>query len=111
MQSILSDYPDIKFIFAHLGGCNKNLLSRFLDVTNDCPNLFLDLCVSVILRNTLAWLVERVPVEQILYGSDHPINEFSFQLGRVLYADIDDSTKQNILWDNAARLFPYKAVL
>ena len=69
------------------------------------PNLFFDLGVSQIPRGTLAWLVEQVPHEQILYGSDHPLNEFTFQLGRVIYADIPDNVKRAILWDNSARIF------
>ena len=108
LTNLLNEFSDMKFIFAHLGGCTRQAISKFVDVANECPNLFLELSVSVMPRGVLAWLVEQIPVDQILYGSDHPINEFSFQLGRVLFADIDDNLKQRILWDNAARIFKLK---
>jgi uncharacterized protein len=105
LMRVLADHPDAKFIYAHVGGGSPDGLRPLIDVANARPNLFLDLGVSVMPRGTLAWLVTQVPPQQILYGSDHPINEFSFQLGRVLYADIPDELKRAILWDNAARIF------
>jgi predicted TIM-barrel fold metal-dependent hydrolase len=105
LMRVLADHPDVKFIFAHVGGGGRQGLEPLIEVANARPNLFFDLGVSSMPRATLAWLVQQVPVQQILYGSDHPLNEFTFQLGRVLYADIADSIKQAILWDNAARIF------
>ena len=105
LMRVLGDFPDAKFIYAHVGGGSKTGLEPFLEVANLRPNLFFDLGVSQIPRGTLAWLVEQVPHEQILYGSDHPLNEFTFQLGRVIYADIPDNVKRAILWDNSARIF------
>jgi predicted TIM-barrel fold metal-dependent hydrolase len=105
LMRVLADHPDAKFIYAHVGGGSREGLRPLIDVANARPNLFIDLGVSVMPRGTLAWLVEQVPLRQILYGSDHPLNEFSFQLGRVLYADIADGQKRAILWDNAATIF------
>lgn len=104
-KSTLSEYPDCKFIFAHIGGSSKEALKPFLEVAHECSNFFFELSLSNIPRGVLAWLVKNAPVEQILYGSDHPLNGFSYQLGRVLYADISDQIKQKILWDNAAQIF------
>ena len=47
----------------------------------------------------------RLPIEQIVYGSDLPIMDYPFQLGRVPYAPIGDVEKRKILWDNSARIF------
>ena len=105
LSELLADHPDMKFIYAHIGGGGRESLNSFLDVANARDNLFFDLGVSVMPRGTLAWLVERAPPTQILYGSDHPLNGFTFQLGRVLFADIPDAFKRIILWDNAARIF------
>lgn len=104
-KSILADYPRCKFIYAHVGGGGKADLKPLLDVARERPNFFVELSLSNIPRGGLKWLAGEIPIEQILYGSDHPLNDFTFQLGRVFYADIDDSSKQKILWDNAARIF------
>ncbi len=101
----LEAFPDAKFIYAHIGGGDREGLKPFVEVAHARPNLFFDLGYSKMARGTLAWLVEQVPPTQILYGSDHPVNGFTFQLGRVLNADISDELKRIILWDNAARIF------
>ena len=107
-KSILAEFPDCQFLYAHLGGCSIPMMETMIEVAHERPNFFYDLGVSNMPRGALKWLVENCPVDQILYSSDHPLNDFTFQLGRVLYADIDDSTKQKILWDNAARIFNIK---
>lgn len=105
LMDTLAAYPNAKFIYAHIGGGTREELKPFLDVAHERPNLFFDLGYSKMARGTLAWLVEQAPPAQILYGSDHPVNGFPYQLGRVLYADIPNAVKRMILWDNAARIF------
>jgi predicted TIM-barrel fold metal-dependent hydrolase len=107
-KSILADYPDCQFLYAHLGGCSIPMMETMIEVAQERPNFFYDLGVSNMPRGALKWLTENCPVDQILYSSDHPLNDFTFQLGRVLYADIDDSVRKKILWDNAARIFKIK---
>jgi len=104
-KTMLAEYSDCRFIYAHIGGTNRQTLEPFLEVARERPNFFFELSLSVMARGVLAWLARNAPVEQILFGSDHPLNEFAYQLGRVLWADVDDTTKQKILWDNAARIF------
>jgi len=104
-KGILADFPDCNFIYAHLGGCSIPMMATMIEVAQSCPNFYYDLGVSNMPRGALKWLTENCPLDQILYGSDHPLNDFTFQLGRVLYADIDDNAKRKILWDNAARIF------
>ena len=105
LMDTLAAFPHAKFIYAHIGGGTREELKPFLGVAHERPNLFFDLGYSKMARGTLAWLVEQAPPAQILYGSDHPVNGFPYQLGRVLYADIPDVLKRMILWDNAARIF------
>ncbi len=105
LMETLAEFPDAKFIYAHIGGADRESLKPFVEVAHARENLFFDLGYSKMARGTLAWLVEQAPPTQILYGSDHPVNGFTFQLGRVLHADISDELKRIILWDNAARIF------
>ena len=105
LMDTLAAFPNAKFIYAHIGGGTREELKPFLDVAHERPNLFFDLGYSKMARGALAWLVEHAPPAQILYGSDHPVNGFPYQLGRVLYADVPDVLKRMILWDNAARIF------
>lgn len=105
LMEVLADHPDAKFIYAHIGGGGRAALERLLEVAYARPNLFFDLGTSGMPRGVFKWLTQNAPIEQILYGSDHPLNGFTFQLGRVLYADVPDDVKHRVLWDNAARIF------
>jgi predicted TIM-barrel fold metal-dependent hydrolase len=102
---LLGDHPNLAFIHAHIGGGERAPLEPFLELAHARPNFFFDQAMSAMPRGTLAWLAERVPPAQIVYGSDHPVMDFPYQLGRVLYADLPDALKRIILWDNAARIF------
>lgn len=105
LLQILADYPNTKFIYAHLGGKGRRVISPLLEVAAQRTNFFLDLSFSNMPRGGLAWLVDHVPSSQIVFGSDYPLNDFTFQLGRVLYSDISQTVKRAILHDNAARIF------
>ncbi|MDP6116228.1 MAG: amidohydrolase family protein [Planctomycetota bacterium] len=105
LMQILADHPDAKFIYAHIGGGTREGLKPFLDVAHARPNLFFDLAGSGMPRGALAWVVDQVPPTQVVYGSDFPLNGFTFQLGRVLHANIADTLKRLILWSNAAGIF------
>ncbi len=105
LASLLAEHPHAKFIYAHLGGGPRAGLEPLLSVAEARPNLCFDLASSAMPRATLAWLAGKVPPSQILYGSDHPIMDFSYQLGRVLHAQIPEELKRMILWSNADRIF------
>ncbi|PYV10359.1 MAG: hypothetical protein DMG07_21265 [Acidobacteria bacterium] len=109
LDRLLGDHPDLAFIFAHIGGGERAPLEPFVPVAYARGNLYFDLAMSAMPRGTLAWLAARVPPGQIVYGSDHPVMDFPYQLGRVLYADVPDEVKRIVLWDNAARIFGREA--
>ena len=105
LKALLADHPGMYFIYAHLGGGAKAGLEPLLAVANEHPNLVFDIGLSTVPRGTLAWLVGQVSTRQVVYGSDFPIMDFAYQLGRVLRADISVQTKRMILFDNAERIF------
>ena len=105
LSALLAEHPHAKFIYAHIGGGPRSHLEPVLPVVRTRSNLFLDLAMSAMPRATLAWLAGEIPPGQILYGSDYPIMDFSYQLGRVLHAQIPEKLKRMILWNNADSIF------
>ncbi len=105
LADLLAEHPHLKFIYAHLGGGPRAGLEPLLPVAEARSNLFFDLAMSAMPRATLAWLAGQVPPRQILYGSDYPIMDFSYQLGRVLHAQVPERVKKMILWSNAESIF------
>jgi predicted TIM-barrel fold metal-dependent hydrolase len=49
--------------------------------------------------------VERVGSDRIVHGSDTPLMDAGYQLGRVLGASISSADKERILYRNAIGLF------
>jgi predicted TIM-barrel fold metal-dependent hydrolase len=100
-------YPDASFIVAHVGGAGPDAkpaldLARLAASTK---NLYFDLASTKNYFGFLEELIELAGAEKILYGSDHPLMDFGFELGQVLLSPIDKEKKDMILSQNARRLF------
>ena len=93
-------YPDISFIMAHLGS------SSYADAIGKAKhhNVYADTSgIASSNNHILEYTINRVGSDHILYGSDTYAP--GFQRGRIEFSPISDTDKQNILRDNARRLF------
>jgi predicted TIM-barrel fold metal-dependent hydrolase len=99
------EFPKVKFMCGHSGGGPESLRDSYkLLEGND--NLYLDLTGTN--TNTLGiieHLVEKAPLERLLYGSDFPFIGLPCQIGKILFAEIPDEAKRKILGLNAKELF------
>ncbi len=105
LRSLLTELPGLIYIAAHFAASPPEAHEPYLAIARAFSNFYYDTTGSTVLRGGFARLVEQMPAEQILYGSDFPIMDFPYQLGRVLYADISDEVKRKILWENPARVY------
>jgi len=106
-----SSYPNINFVVAHAGGWNGKAISssklieyKILATAKNYGNIYLDLAASLVYFGALERLVKLVGAEKILFGSDFPLHNLGYQLGRVLFAKISRKEKNAILWENAQKL-------
>ena len=67
-------------------------------------NLYLELTFSHAPYGLIEYFVREVGVERMLYGSDAPWMSMQQQLGRVLFADIPETDKKQILVENPRRI-------
>jgi len=105
-RQICPKYPQAKFIAAHVGGGDSNdkYSLNLAGYCRDYDNLYLDIASSRMAPGFLEQLTDIAGAEHIVYGSDHPLFDFGFELGRVLYSDLSEEQKKLILYDNAAKL-------
>lgn len=93
-------FPNVTFIIAHLGGALhinaiKNAKHR---------NVYTDTSGKASLKNMLIeYAVSQIGSDRILFGTD--TYAASSQRGRIEYAMISQQDKENILFNNAKRLF------
>lgn len=103
--ALLEQYPQAQFLSAHVGGWDGRSRNEMVDLARDHSNLYLDLASSVASPGALERLVEAVGAGRIVHGSDYPLMDPAYQLGRVLYAEVDETAKERILKRNAGLLF------
>ncbi len=93
-------YPETSFILAHLSSVEH------VDAIANSKhgNVYVDTSGIASSKNhVVEYAVGRVGSERILFGTD--TYAAGFQRGRIEYAQISDTDKENILVNNAVRLF------
>ncbi len=105
--SIVADtFPDMTVIMGHMGGDGKEGAGwkAGIAAAKGRPNLYLEICGSVLHRDRIKEAVEAVGDDRILYGSDMTLLNPSIAVGMVEEADISQSSKENIFHRNAERI-------
>jgi len=105
LESVAQKFQKTNFLAGHCGGeLDASLLAG--EVAARLNNFYLDFTCSWAYANLLEYFVQKAGSHKIVFGSDALWNSFDASLGRVVFADISDSDKRNILGLNAKRLFP-----
>jgi predicted TIM-barrel fold metal-dependent hydrolase len=104
LRDLLKEMPNLTYVAAHFGASPPEDHEAYVPIANEFSNFYFDTTGSVMKLGGFRRLVEAMPPEQIVYGSDFPVMDLPYQLGRILYADIGDELKQKILWENPARI-------
>ncbi len=95
-------HPEARIVMAHLNGHGL----RGIEDVVDCPNIFVDTSGGDPESGFVEVAVDALGPERVVYGSDAPIRHFGVQMGKTLGTHLPDVTKQDILWNNTARLLP-----
>lgn len=95
-----TSYPELAFIIGHA-------TTGFTDVVKNCPNVYQCTCAAFVATAfaSIEAMVEAMPIEKILGGSDALDLDFGTHIGPIAYADIDENTKERILGQNAVEMF------
>ena len=93
-------HPSVTIICGHTGG-NWELGIRAIC---GVKNLYADLCGSDPTSGYTEMAVRELGAERVMYGSDGAGRSFASQLGKVMGADIPDSTGRLILGGNLRRV-------
>jgi len=104
LEKLSTEFPGVKFIIAHTGFWDGRTQITYAGVLQRRPNVFMDLVYSNIFYDALERMVTEVGAEKILWGSDFPLHDLPFQLGRVLFAKVDDECKRKILGGNMLQI-------
>ncbi|NSW56790.1 MAG: amidohydrolase [Armatimonadetes bacterium] len=101
LLSLAREFASLTFLAGHMG---SKLWRDALPVLAQAPNIMAEICAPVPARNRIEDAVATMGAERVVFGSDWPIISQPYMLGCVGDADISDSDRRAILYDNAARI-------
>jgi len=104
----LNEYPEVIFIFAHLGNSDENNFTDQIRAIQKCKssNVYVDTSsANSMCSGLVEWAVKEIGSQRILFGSDTPLYSVASQKARIEYAEISEEDKENILYKNAIKIF------
>jgi predicted TIM-barrel fold metal-dependent hydrolase len=105
MAPLAEQFPAANFLSAHVGGWNGRVPDVAMQLAKQYANVYLDLAASTVYNRALERMVREVGAHKIVHGSDMPLMDPAYQIGRVTKAEITDQEKETILVGNARRLY------
>ena len=96
----LAENPSTTFVLGHAGALQ---MDEAIALVKKYPNAYVE-CSSQAVSNVRR-LVDELPTERILFGSDWPFYHQAIGLAKVFMAVPDEKQRRAILHDNARRLF------
>jgi predicted TIM-barrel fold metal-dependent hydrolase len=103
MNDLAARFPNINFLLAHSGWTWKQARLH-VELAKKFPNCFLEITFTSVTNGTIEYMVKEVGSERVLYGSDAPMRDPFPQFGWVVYADISEEDKRNILGKNMQKI-------
>lgn len=104
LEQVSSNYPEISFIMAHMGFWPGRGDFIYADVLKRHDNIYVDLAYSNVFYEALERLVAIIGPSKIVFGSDFPLHDPGYQLGRVLFSKLTTREKQMILGLNMLQI-------
>jgi predicted TIM-barrel fold metal-dependent hydrolase len=93
-------YPDLPVVLAHCGGGGL-LFEEAIVAAMFCPNIYLEL--SSLLPHQVLEVLRHIRSERLMIGSDL-IENLDIEMAKILWLDIPDEQKRNILSATAERV-------
>ncbi|NSW91455.1 MAG: amidohydrolase family protein [Firmicutes bacterium] len=98
-EQIVKAYPEVALILGHAGGVYSGV-KKSIKLVNTYENVYMDTSGFEYSNIWIEDIVKNTNHEKIVYGSDFPFHDMRGGLSRILFADIDDKVKVDILGKN-----------
>ncbi|HKE26044.1 MAG TPA: amidohydrolase family protein [Bryobacteraceae bacterium] len=105
-ELLAGEYPDVDFIFAHMGSFADDWRAQtaMVDPLVRCPNIYSD--TSGIRRfDLLLTAIRRAGPQKFLFGSDGPWLHPGLELAKVMALGLNPADRQAVLGQNLLKLF------
>lgn len=96
-------YPRATLLLGHAG--IDHGVRDVVRLVSEHPNVVLDLCGALVHARVLEDLLEHLPVDRLVLGTDMPFISGARQIGTILYSGLSREEQAIILGGTAAQLF------
>jgi len=107
---LAKEYPDVTFVLGHSGGMPAGYVEA-IAAAQECPNIYLDICRSVMSGLWVERLVNEVGPARVLWGTDFPFIDPIYLVGRLACTRLSDEAKRLVFGESAAALLRKVGVL
>jgi len=104
IAKISEERPNLSMICAHQGGGEDRLTRELTSIMKDVPNIFMEICGSLVNEMPFAEMAGLAGEDRIIYGSDMINLDPRYDFGRVVLSELSDDIKRKILSENYLRL-------
>jgi predicted TIM-barrel fold metal-dependent hydrolase len=102
LVDVLEEHDRLRIIAGHMGG---PAWRTAVEAACRTDRLYLEPCCSITDRGKIRYALDRVPVDQVLFGTDSTLVDPAIALGMVADAELTEIEHEHVMWRNAARLF------
>lgn len=103
MTDLAGRFPNINFLLAH-SGWSWQIARQHVELAKKFPNCYLEITFTSVTSGVIEYMVHELGSGRVVYGSDAPMRDPYPQFGWVVYADISETDKRNILGKNMQRI-------
>lgn len=100
-------YPEVVLLAGHAGASHAGF-EQAIEVAAAHPRLVLEICGSYNSGAVITRMVRALGPSQVVFGSDQPFIDLRCSLGRVVFADLDETDRAAVLGGTARRLFGWR---
>ena len=102
----LRDFPKLKIILVHSGG-KANFYDEVIDFIRKYEHVYMDFSGDCFYPPVFKKVINKAGKTKSLFGTDMPMMDVRYHIANVLVADVTDSDKADIFYNNSARLFKF----
>lgn len=100
-------YKNAKVILAHSAFTDYSAKLVAIEACKRCENVFVDTAISSTYDGAIEWMVSKVGVDKVLYGSDLAFFDCRQGFGKLALAKLSETDKIKIFGENAKKIFTY----
>lgn len=106
-ESVLHKYPGLRIILGHSGG-KVSFYPEVIDFVSRHKNVYMDFSGDTLYPPVFKMVIEKAGRGRILFGTDMPMMDIRYHIASVLAADIEDSDREDIFYNTAAKLYRFE---